>query len=189
MSAIGRNDPCRCGSGKKYKKCCLSKDDEQPLQKLRALHEKERLREREMRERAARRAADQEAERAAAIAWAEDVAWHDDLTALTNSVLDHIHQRRYDDALAACDRLLRDYPEVHDGFERSALVHDALGNHAIAADFWQKAVDFVEHPDRRYGYDEELIEDYRQHMHRARERASQAAAALPAQTADQDRAP
>ncbi|MDC0274063.1 SEC-C metal-binding domain-containing protein [Planctomycetaceae bacterium] len=19
---IGRNDPCRCGSGKKYKKCC-----------------------------------------------------------------------------------------------------------------------------------------------------------------------
>lgn len=22
---IGRNDPCPCGSGKKYKKCCLSK--------------------------------------------------------------------------------------------------------------------------------------------------------------------
>lgn len=25
---IGRNDPCPCGSGKKYKKCCLSKDEE-----------------------------------------------------------------------------------------------------------------------------------------------------------------
>jgi hypothetical protein len=25
---IGRNDPCRCGSGKKYKKCCLPKDQE-----------------------------------------------------------------------------------------------------------------------------------------------------------------
>jgi len=25
MSKIGRNDPCSCGSGKKYKKCCLSK--------------------------------------------------------------------------------------------------------------------------------------------------------------------
>ena len=24
---IGRNDPCPCGSGKKYKKCCLSADD------------------------------------------------------------------------------------------------------------------------------------------------------------------
>src|SRR5262249_59879887 len=25
----GRNDPCPCGSGKKYKKCCLSKDAEE----------------------------------------------------------------------------------------------------------------------------------------------------------------
>jgi hypothetical protein len=24
---IGRNDPCHCGSGKKYKKCCSAKDD------------------------------------------------------------------------------------------------------------------------------------------------------------------
>lgn len=23
---VGRNDPCPCGSGKKYKKCCLLKD-------------------------------------------------------------------------------------------------------------------------------------------------------------------
>jgi hypothetical protein len=23
---IGRNDPCHCGSGLKYKKCCLEKD-------------------------------------------------------------------------------------------------------------------------------------------------------------------
>lgn len=27
MSMIGRNDPCPCGSGKKYKKCCSSKSD------------------------------------------------------------------------------------------------------------------------------------------------------------------
>lgn len=26
--APGRNDPCHCGSGKKYKKCCSSKDQE-----------------------------------------------------------------------------------------------------------------------------------------------------------------
>ncbi|MGH7307222.1 MAG: SEC-C metal-binding domain-containing protein [Candidatus Rokuibacteriota bacterium] len=30
MSAIGRNDPCPCGSGKKYKKCCLAKDGPAP---------------------------------------------------------------------------------------------------------------------------------------------------------------
>lgn len=23
----GRNEPCHCGSGRKYKQCCLSKDD------------------------------------------------------------------------------------------------------------------------------------------------------------------
>ncbi|MFO0984588.1 MAG: SEC-C metal-binding domain-containing protein [Planctomycetota bacterium] len=27
MSKAGRNDPCPCGSGKKYKKCCLPKED------------------------------------------------------------------------------------------------------------------------------------------------------------------
>jgi tetratricopeptide (TPR) repeat protein len=27
MNAIGRNDPCPCGSGKKYKKCCLERDE------------------------------------------------------------------------------------------------------------------------------------------------------------------
>ncbi|SKC10263.1 YecA family protein [Alkalitalea saponilacus] len=28
MSHIGRNDPCHCGSGKKYKKCCLATDQQ-----------------------------------------------------------------------------------------------------------------------------------------------------------------
>ncbi|WNB90788.1 SEC-C metal-binding domain-containing protein [Bacillus sp. NEB1478] len=28
MSMIGRNDPCVCGSGKKYKKCCLHKEEQ-----------------------------------------------------------------------------------------------------------------------------------------------------------------
>ena len=26
---VGRNDPCPCGSGKKYKKCCMGKNDSQ----------------------------------------------------------------------------------------------------------------------------------------------------------------
>jgi len=29
MSKVGRNAPCPCGSGKKYKKCCLSRQYEQ----------------------------------------------------------------------------------------------------------------------------------------------------------------
>lgn len=41
----GRNDPCPCGSGKKYKKCCMEKDEETArlaqleLQKARAAEE------------------------------------------------------------------------------------------------------------------------------------------------------
>jgi hypothetical protein len=26
-NSLGRNDPCHCGSGKKYKQCCLAKDE------------------------------------------------------------------------------------------------------------------------------------------------------------------
>jgi len=28
MAAIGRNAPCPCGSGKKYKRCCLLKEQQ-----------------------------------------------------------------------------------------------------------------------------------------------------------------
>jgi len=31
FSKVGRNDPCPCGSGKKYKKCCLGKEKEKKV--------------------------------------------------------------------------------------------------------------------------------------------------------------
>ena len=31
MAEIGRNDPCACGSGKKYKNCCLLKKNTKPM--------------------------------------------------------------------------------------------------------------------------------------------------------------
>ncbi len=34
MDKIGRNDPCPCGSGKKYKKCCLEKDEREKSEQL-----------------------------------------------------------------------------------------------------------------------------------------------------------
>ena len=37
MGKISRNAPCHCGSGKKYKKCCLAKDDEQRRKRNRSL--------------------------------------------------------------------------------------------------------------------------------------------------------
>ena len=35
MGKIGRNDPYPCGSGKKYKQCCLLKENISPVQKIR----------------------------------------------------------------------------------------------------------------------------------------------------------
>lgn len=34
MARIGRNDPCPCGSGKKYKKCCLPKENQRRGQEM-----------------------------------------------------------------------------------------------------------------------------------------------------------
>lgn len=34
MSKLNRNDPCLCGSGKKYKKCCERKDQERRKKKF-----------------------------------------------------------------------------------------------------------------------------------------------------------
>lgn len=39
MAKIGRNDPCPCGSGKKYKKCCMGKMDESIIGKMTRLPE------------------------------------------------------------------------------------------------------------------------------------------------------
>ena len=39
MAKTGRNAPCPCGSGKKYKKCCLRKDEEEQRQKAMSEYE------------------------------------------------------------------------------------------------------------------------------------------------------
>ncbi|WMJ16409.1 SEC-C metal-binding domain-containing protein [Geobacillus proteiniphilus] len=33
--SIGRNDPCPCGSGKKYKKCCMNKQQKHEIKRVR----------------------------------------------------------------------------------------------------------------------------------------------------------
>jgi len=128
----GRNDPCHCGSGKKYKKCCLATDEQRRL--------------------------DEQAARQAKLAPAlPPLLFFDDddeLDDLSNSVLDLVEAARFDDALAVCKRLCDEYPEVVDGVERSGLVHAEMGNHALAADFYRKALAFVTAPSRRDDYED-----------------------------------
>lgn len=41
MARVGRNDPCPCGSGSKYKKCCQPKGEEERPERISQLHAEE----------------------------------------------------------------------------------------------------------------------------------------------------
>jgi tetratricopeptide (TPR) repeat protein len=150
MAKIGRNDPCPCGSGKKYKKCCEAVELAQTAERARAA-----------------RLADAERVLATPPRGARPVPAtagyvEDDLDELSNGVVDLIDARRFDDALGACQRLLTEYPEVVDGLERSAMVHEACGDFALAVDFYRRALAFTERPDQRDGFDEDGREYFRE---------------------------
>jgi len=135
MSKPGRNDPCPCGSGKKYKRCCL--------------HQHEAA--------AAERAAAAAAEAAAqppppGFVWEGD----NELDDASNRVVELVHAGQLDEAEQAARELLVRYPDVHDGFERLAMVYEARGDRAQAAEYYRKALAFME--DNADGYDAEGID-------------------------------
>jgi tetratricopeptide (TPR) repeat protein len=128
MAKIGRNDPCPCGSGKKYKRCCLP------------VHQAEQ---------AAQRPADPAPEPGAHKQWwlgAEDEDF-EELDRLSNRVPELIEQGRLDEAEEVCQELLRRYPDEIDGVERLGHVHEARGDHQTAAAHYRKAAAFI----RDYG--------------------------------------
>jgi hypothetical protein len=121
MAKIGRNDPCPCGSGQKYKRCCLSRDEAAA---------------------AAERAAAREAD---SLLPPVEIVSDDDglLDQASNVVVDLIDAGRLDDAEQAAQDLLVRYPEVHDGLERIAMVAAARDDRPRAAEYYRKAADFV----------------------------------------------
>ena len=143
VATTGRNDPCPCQSGKKYNKCCL------PLHEARAAEQRRSTEQRNAVERP--QFADVANALAPLIAFEDD----DGLDELSNSAVDLANDGRLDEALAVCARLLAEFPDVVDGLERSAMVHAKMGHHALAADFYRQAFDFVNHPSRRDDYEEQ----------------------------------
>jgi len=119
MSKVGRNQPCPCGSGKKYKRCCLDKDQ---------AFEREAL--------AAARQAKHDDER------------YDQLADASNAVVDLVDAGRLDDAEAAAHDLLQRFPGVHDGYARLGLIHEIRGNTELAIEYYRKVIAFArDHPD------------------------------------------
>ena len=132
MAKVGRNQSCPCGSGKKYKRCCLAQDEARASEELRAA------------------AAD-----SAAAAAANYAVWDDDdLDEVSNSVVDLIRAGRLDEAEAAARDLLARYPEVFDGLERLGMVYEARGDRKQAADYYRQAARFI--LDNPEGFDGEI---------------------------------
>ena len=127
MAKIGRNDPCACGSGKKYKKCCMASDE------------------------AAARAARPAAVAARQPALANCVQEHDELDELTeasNAVVDLVQAGNLDAAEQGARDLLARFPDVHDGYDRLGMVCEARGDRRQAADYSRRAITVIRsHPD------------------------------------------
>ena len=152
MAKIGRNAPCPCGSGKKYKQCCLAAADTARVSEL--------LEQR--RAALAGLAATTKAWLSGVDRLALDEDAGDGLDELSNGVLECIRERRLDEALTLCEQLRREYPDVVDGLERSAMVHEARGDYALAADFYRRALDFTELPEQLDGFEDEGRAYYRE---------------------------
>ena len=129
MPKAARNDSCPCGSGKKYKHCCLDKDraaECAPLVARRA----------ELQAQQANEPVPIEEYQAALLqSQALDVA--------SNAVVDLVHAGRLDEAERAARELLLRYPEVHDGYDRLGMVHEARGQAREAADCYRKVIEFA----------------------------------------------
>ena len=115
MAKTGRNDPCPCGSGQKYKRCCLPREE------------------------AAAHAAALAAAATSSVADADE----DGLDDASNGVIDLIDAGRLDEAEQAAHALLANYPDVHDGLERLAMVYAARGDRPRAEEYYHQAADFV----------------------------------------------
>jgi tetratricopeptide (TPR) repeat protein len=134
MAKVGRNDVCPCGSGRKYKKCCLARNE-------------------------AANAAARTTSLGPKVAQAlyDAFAMADvELDDISNSAVDLIRQGRLDEAERLAQRLLDEYPQVPDGLERSAMIAEARGDLKRALDFYQRTLEFtmindgLEEPGRQY---------------------------------------
>ena len=140
MAKPGRNDPCHCGSGKKYKKCCLPTEEaaeRQVIARDQAVRE-ERARNRRIQERATK--AEFLAEFAAAHTVDEELQ---ELTAASNAASALVRADSLEEAESAARDLLERFPQVHDGWDRLGMVHEARGENKQAADCYRKAIEII----------------------------------------------
>jgi tetratricopeptide (TPR) repeat protein len=126
MEKISRNAPCPCGSGKKYKKCCLLQKEAEAVEMRKILEQNP----------------------------GKALVEVDDLDDLSNSVVDLIKEKKFDEAEKVCHELSKRYPDQVDGIERLAMVYEARGEKEKAVEYYLKTVEFMR---SNPGFDEDSI--------------------------------
>lgn len=134
MSKVGRNEPCPCGSGKKYKKCCEARDQE-------LSHEQPRRAEAERLAAIARALAEKiDLGLGSALHWGEHEGEHpDEIYELSDLVDALVKDGKFDEAEAAARKLEADYPDEPVGTECLASVYEARGLNQTAAELYRRA--------------------------------------------------
>ena len=133
MNKTGRNDPCPCGSGHKYKRCCQPNDQAAVSAALAEAAERRAIEQKEFE----------------ALLDQEEVLLEQEekLTQASNAVVDLIHDGKLDEAERAARDLLVNFPDEHDGYDRLGMVYEARGDGKQAADCYRKALAFIQsHP-------------------------------------------
>ena len=124
MPKIGRNQPCPCGSGKKYKRCCWNTDQ---VARAEAARHTEPARTPET------------------ISLGDEFfLGEDDLDRLSNRVVALIDEGRLEEAEVACQELKAEYPEVIDWIHRTAMLHEARGEHRQAIEYYERTLQYMD---------------------------------------------
>ena len=144
MAKPGRNDPCPCGSGNKYKKCCLAKDEAASLAQLGSAKIGEELTVphlpgiHELKTAIAARRGMSE----------DNLQRYDELMDASDAVVDLVRSAKLDAAEVAARDLLARFPDQPDGWDRLGMVYEARGENQKAADSYRKVIEFIrQHPD------------------------------------------
>ena len=141
MAKPGRNDRCPCGSGKKYKACCLTQDTAAELERLAADQAARASRTAEKRSelRRIRKAI------TASLAGPDplDDLFEDELMEASNSALALFHAGRLEETEVAARDLLVCFPDMPDGWEYLGLVHEKRGENREAAECYRRVLEIV----------------------------------------------
>lgn len=137
---ISRNALCPCGSGKKYKKCCLMQDEMAAAEKRKEQAEVIKARQPED------------------DALIQQMSELERLDELSNKANDLIHAEKWDEAFAVCKQLEKEYPDQMDAEIRFGDYYKARGDFSKAKEYNQACVKRMQAAPENY--DPEMLEDF-----------------------------